>query len=32
VHAGDELVREPPAPGTELAVDVAAGRFAARAE
>jgi exodeoxyribonuclease VII large subunit len=32
VRAGDELVREPPPPGTELAVEVAAGSFPARAE
>jgi exodeoxyribonuclease VII large subunit len=32
VHAGDRVVREPPAAGTPLAVDVAGGRFGARAE
>jgi exodeoxyribonuclease VII large subunit len=32
VRAGDELVREPPASGTELAVEVAGGSFGARAE
>jgi exodeoxyribonuclease VII large subunit len=32
VHAGEAVVREPPLPGTELAVDVAGGRFGARSE
>jgi exodeoxyribonuclease VII large subunit len=32
VRAGDELVREPPAPETALAVEVAGGSFDARAE
>jgi exodeoxyribonuclease VII large subunit len=32
VRAGDELVRVPPPPGTELAVEVAAGTFPVRAE
>jgi len=32
VRAGETLVREPPAPGTALAVEVAGGRFGARAE
>jgi exodeoxyribonuclease VII large subunit len=32
VRTGDALVREPPAPGTALAVEVAGGRFGARAE
>ena len=32
VRAGDELVREPPVPGTALSVDVAGGAFGARAE
>jgi exodeoxyribonuclease VII large subunit len=32
VRAADALVREPPAPGTELAVEVAGGRFGARSE
>jgi exodeoxyribonuclease VII large subunit len=32
VRAGDALVREPPAPGTGLAVEVAAGSFGARSE
>jgi exodeoxyribonuclease VII large subunit len=30
VHSGDELVREPPAAGSALEVDVAGGRFGAR--
>jgi len=32
VRAGDELVREPPSPGTALAVEVAGGSFGARTE
>ena len=32
VRSGDALVREPPAPGTALAVEVAGGEFGARAE
>jgi len=32
VRAGDELVREPPAAGTRLAVEVAGGSFGARSE
>jgi exodeoxyribonuclease VII large subunit len=32
VRTADALVREPPAPGTELAVEVAGGRFGARSE
>jgi exodeoxyribonuclease VII large subunit len=32
VHAGESIVREPPRAGTELAVDVAGGRFGARSE
>jgi exodeoxyribonuclease VII large subunit len=32
VRAGDTLVRTPPPPGTELAVEVAEGAFGARAE
>jgi exodeoxyribonuclease VII large subunit len=32
VRAGDRLVREPPAAGTELGVEVAGGSFGARAE
>ena len=32
VHAGEVLVREPPPAGTELAVEVARGRFGARSE
>jgi exodeoxyribonuclease VII large subunit len=32
VHAGEALVREPPPAGTELAVEVARGRFGARSE
>ncbi len=32
VRAGETLVREPPASGTELAVEVAGGSFGARAE
>jgi exodeoxyribonuclease VII large subunit len=32
VRTGDALVREPPPAGTELAVEVAGGRFGARAE
>jgi exodeoxyribonuclease VII large subunit len=32
VRTGDELVREPPPPGTSLAVEVAGGRFGARSE
>src|SRR5581483_10096384 len=31
VRAGDELVRDPPPPGTALGVEVAGGRFGARA-
>jgi exodeoxyribonuclease VII large subunit len=31
VRAGEQLVREPPAPGTELAVELAHGAFGARA-
>ncbi len=32
VRAGEQLVREPPLPGTELAVEVAGGTFGARTE
>jgi exodeoxyribonuclease VII large subunit len=32
VRSGEQLVREPPAPGTALAVQVAGGSFGARAE
>ena len=32
VRAGTEVVREPPPPGTEVGVEVAGGRFGARAE
>ncbi len=32
VRAGDELLREPPPPGTGLAVEVAGGSFGARSE
>ena len=32
VRSGDALVREPPAPGTALAVEVAGGAFGARSE
>jgi exodeoxyribonuclease VII large subunit len=32
VRSGDALVREPPAPGTALAVEVAGGTFGARSE
>jgi exodeoxyribonuclease VII large subunit len=32
VHAGESIVREPPPAGTDLAVDVAGGRFGARSE
>jgi exodeoxyribonuclease VII large subunit len=32
VRSGEQLVREPPAPGAELAVEVAGGAFGARAQ
>ena len=32
VRTGTEVVREPPAPGTEIGVEVAGGRFGARSE